>query len=221
MKRLAICLPQTETVRMEYARSLATMMLHLGNVEIPDLRNVDIFGGTSSIVPMVRQTIADRAIARHATHLLWIDADHSFPGDTAHRLLAHERPYVGINATTRQYPVQATAMKRRDERLRTTQHSKGLERVYRVGLGIALIEARVFLAVPRPWFMVEYIDDEDGTRFRGEDIYFCEKAKAAGFQPMVDHDLTKETAHIGSVGWNTSALEELTGITLEAQQANA
>jgi hypothetical protein len=50
---------------------------------------------------------------------------------------------------------------------------------------------------------------EDASNvYVGEDIYFCEKAKAWGFQPMVDHDLTKETKHYGSVGFQTDLLEE-------------
>ena len=214
MKHLAICLPQTETVRAEYARSLANMMLRLGNEET-GVRRVDLIGGHGSTLPMVRQNIAERALEHGATHTLWIDSDHMFPNDTAHRLLAHGRPYVGINATTRCAPVRSTALKKHGELLATTKHSKGLERVWRMGFGVVLIEARVFQEMEKPWFLIEYITQGDESVFRGEDIYFCEKAKAAGFHPMVDHDLTKETAHIGSIAWDSAALE----ITLEAMEA--
>ena len=214
MKHLAVCLPQTETVRAEYARSLANMMLMLGNVSC-GVERVDVIGGHGSCLPNVRQDIAERALMHEATHLLWIDSDHRFPNDTAHRLLARERPYVGINATTRCAPVRATALKSHGELLQTTRHSKGLERVWRMGFGIVMIEARVFEEMPKPWFMVEYIEKDGEACFRGEDVYFCEKAKAAGFHPMVDHDLTKETAHIGSLAWDSAALEQ----TLEAMAA--
>ncbi len=207
MSRLAICLPQTETVRAEYALSLAGLMLRLGSVPC-GMTDVLTVAGAGSVLPDVRQGIAQRAVELYnATHLLWIDADHSFPADTAHRLLAHGRPWVGINATTRRPPIRYTAVQKDNEVLKTTQHSKGLEKAWRMGFGIALIEARVFAQMPKPWFLIEYIEKADGAFFRGEDIYFSEKAKAAGFHPMVDHDLTKETTHIGSVGWDTAALE--------------
>ena len=206
--RLVVCLPQTETVRCEYACCLGRMMLYLGfeNQGIADCR---ILRCSSSILPAVRQHLAERAIDEaKATHLLWIDSDHTFPHDTAHRLLSHKRPYVGINATTRVMPIRPTAIKKQGQPLETTKHSKGLERVWRMGFGIVLVEARVFKAMPKPWFNVEYIEKDGKPRFVGEDIYFCEKAKAYGFAPMVDHDLTKETAHIGSVAFDTAFLED-------------
>jgi hypothetical protein len=200
-RRLAICLPQTDLVRNEYARSLASMTAHLAGSD-HGLEDAFFISGGGSLLPAVRQKIAQRAIEeRRATHLLWIDADHSFPVDTANRLLAHERPIVGINATTRTLPLRCTASKTATEHVETTQHSKGLEKCRRVGFGIVLIEARVFQAIAKPWFMVEYLSetklpDGNGT-WRGEDVYFCEQARKAGFTPMVDHDLTKETAHFG------------------------
>ena len=203
-RRLAICLPQTETVRNEYARSLAEMAACTASVDV-GLDDAFFISGGGSLLPAVRQMLAQKAIEdRRATHLLWIDSDHSFPADTAHRLLAHERPFVGINATTRTLPLRCTAAKGVKEVLETTSHSKGLEKVRRIGFGIVLIEARVFLAVPKPWFLIGY-DEDEGT-YRGEDVYFCEKAREYGFTPMVDHDLTKETAHFGSVGWTTEML---------------
>ena len=208
MTRLVVCLPQRDTVHCEYACSLARMMLYLGisNDGIDDVRMTRC---GSSILPAVRQHLAERAIEESgATHLLWIDSDHTFPYDTAHRLLAHKRPWVGINATTRVPPIRPTALKKKGEPLETTKHSKGLERVWRMGFGIVLIEARVFQAMEKPWFDLEYVNFDPEPAHVGEDIYFCEKAKHAGFQPMVDHDLTKETAHIGSVAFDTAYWED-------------
>lgn len=206
--RLSLCLPQTDTVQKEYTRSLALMTLRLGfqNDGIEDVR---LLWASGSLLPSVRQHLAEKAIEeKNATHLLWIDADHKFPSDTAHRLMAHRRPFVGINATTRVPPIRATAIKKAGEPLKTTSESTGVERVWRMGFGIVLIEARVFRAMPKPWFANEWIEKDGELILQGEDVYFCEKAKSHGFHPMVDHDLTKETAHIGSVGFQTDLLEE-------------
>ena len=206
---LVLCLPQVDLVRAEYANSLACMMLRLG-YDHAGIDQVVKCNASGSILPHVRQQLAEAAIIKGATHLLWIDSDHSFPVDTPQRLLAHRRPIVGINASTRKMPVRATALKKRGERLETTPQSTGLERVLSMGFGIAMIEARVFLAMEKPWFNVVWVEDEtseSGHTFRGEDYYFCEKARAAGFQPMIDQDLTKETAHYGSIGWNTALMK--------------
>jgi hypothetical protein len=185
-------------------------MLRLGVLN-EGIDDVQILNCGGSVLPKVRQFLAERAIEKYeATHLLWIDADHAFPSDTAHRLLAHGRPWVGINATTRAAPIVHTAFKRPAERLETTRHSKGLERVWRMGFGLVLIEARVFQSMPKPWFLLEYFEKDGESGYMGEDVYFCEKAKQYGFQPMVDHDLTKETDHIGSMGFNSTILEEAT-----------
>lgn len=209
MSRLAICLPQTETVRAEYALALAGMMLRLGNVPC-GMDDVVTVAGSGSVLPSVRQGIAERAVELYkATHLLWIDSDHHFPADTAHRLISHGRPWVGINATTRRIPLRETAVNLKREILTTGPNEKGLERVYRMGFGITLIEAQVFKKLKKPWFLVEYVKSSEGRVFRGEDVYFSEKARRAGYHPMVDHDLTKETAHIGSVGFTSAMLSEV------------
>lgn len=208
MTRLVVCLPQRDLVNCEYACCLGRMMLYLG-VSNRGIDHVQITRCGSSILPAVRQHLAEKAIEDFgATHLLWIDSDHTFPYDTAHRLLAHGRPWVGINATTRVPPVRPTALKKEGMPLQTTEHSTGLERVWRMGFGITLIEARVFKAMEKPWFNLEWVNLDPTAAHVGEDIYFCEKAKHAGFQPMVDHDLTKETAHIGSVAFTSADCEE-------------
>lgn len=208
MTHLVVCLPQTRTVASEYSLSLAMMALHIG-VDNRAIDEIHILVGSGTVLQGVRQNLAERAIeVKKATHLLWIDSDHSFPNDTAHRLLAHKRPFVGINATTRVAPVRTTAQKKPGEPLVTNHRSKGLERVHRVGISIALIEARVFQTMPKPWFATDWVEKDGKWASVGEDYYFCEKAKAYGFHPMVDHDLTKETTHIGTVGFNTACLEE-------------
>ncbi len=49
-----------------------------------------------------------------------------------------------------------------------------------VGMGCALIDARVFAEVQYPWFKCDVIEEP------GEDVYFCRKAREKGFQVWVD-----------------------------------
>jgi hypothetical protein len=84
-------------------------------------------------------------------------------------------------------------------------HSKGLEQAGTCGLAACLIERRVFEAIPAPRFNFEYTP----KGWRGEDIWFCDRATEAGFQPMIDHDLSREIGHVGN--------HVYTGADIEAQ----
>lgn len=204
-KVLAICLPQRLHVTCYQAASMLAMGVHIGSQPL-DFQNVSIVAKGSSMLPHLRCLIAEEAIEKwQATHLLWIDDDHSFPEDTFHRLYKHNKPIVGINASTRSAPITPTARLSLDERLVTGEKSKGLQRVYSLGFGIILIEARVFLAMKKPWFRV--LCDES-SHWVGEDAYFCSQARALGFEMYVDHDLTKETHHYGMVGFHSRHAQE-------------
>jgi hypothetical protein len=85
----------------------------------------------------------------------------------------------------------------------TEQDSSGLEEVEAMGFGCICVHREVFEAMPPPWFHIPW--NEQTMKYDcGEDVYFCRKAKENGFQVMLDHDLTKEVAHIGSMEFGNS-----------------
>jgi GT2 family glycosyltransferase len=61
------------------------------------------------------------------------------------------------------------------------------------GAGFLLIKKEVFDKVSLPWFKCE--QDDTGRRTMGEDMYFCRKAKAAGFEIWVDPSVV--LSHVG------------------------
>jgi hypothetical protein len=74
-----------------------------------------------------------------------------------------------------------------------------------MGFGMVWVATDVFRAMPKPWFSHEWLPDQEV--FRGEDYYFFERAREAGFECYVDHDLSKEVGHIGSFTFNPVMLE--------------
>ena len=68
--------------------------------------------------------------------------------------------------------------------------------------GFALLERRVFEAVEKPMFMIEYCK-ETGV-YTTEDHPFFRKAREAGFPCYVDHDASKLIWHVGynNYVWN-------------------
>lgn len=198
---LALCLPQRQVVPCYHMASMLAMGIRLGQ-NPAGFNNVAIVAKGSSMLPHLRQQIADEALEEHgATHLLWVDDDHSLPSHTVERLLSHDKAVVGINASTRSHPIKPTARVALDELMYTTNESTGLEKAYAIGFGVILIRAEVFRALEKPYFKIS--GDAKGN-WIGEDAWFCAQVRAAGFDLWVDHDLTKETLHYGVVGFHSN-----------------
>jgi hypothetical protein len=78
---------------------------------------------------------------------------------------------------------------------------KGIGKVDAIGCGVMLIKTSCLKDIPQPYF---YFEQLLKGKLLGEDIYFCIKAKDAGVQTWVDHDLSMEIGHVGSYiyGWD-------------------
>jgi GT2 family glycosyltransferase len=63
-----------------------------------------------------------------------------------------------------------------------------LYEVANVGTGCIAVHRDVFEKMSKPYFEF-YFMDPDCTRVKGEDIYFCEKARENGFKIMLDPSL--------------------------------
>lgn len=144
-------------------------------------------------IPVSRESLAVKALDAGATHILWLDHDMRFPTDAALRLLARGQSYVGALYPRRGPPTLTTAYTMAHTPMK--RGGTGLEKAVVMGLGVCLIGAEVFAAIPHPWFESGYREG----KFRGEDENLCERALAAGFQPYVDHDLSREVRHIAQV----------------------
>lgn len=141
-----------------------------------------------------RIDLCKSAIKHGCSHLLFLDDDMKIPMDTLGRLLSHGLPIVAANCVRKELPPRSTA-KAFDERgscVWTTKDSNGIEEVKSVGTGIMLIETGVFKKLPEPWFC------EDPVKQLGEDIFFCNLARAHGYKIFIDHDISKRVSHMGT-----------------------
>jgi hypothetical protein len=139
---------------------------------------------------------ARNGLVRHAlntnAHWLWfMDDDHAFKPTLLTQLLDHGKDLVVPVCLTRVHPFQPVAYTEKiaDDLylpipLRE-QPTDGLVRLEAGGCAGMLIRRPVLEAIPEPWF--EYTD-------RSEDIIFCEKARAAGFELW--GDLNARLGHI-------------------------
>lgn len=201
--RVAVCVPCMDEVKADFAYDLARMIGRFAAGPVADGQaELRIFFMKSSMLCSARMDLAVDATTAGCTHVLFIDSDMRFPGDTLERLLNHGKAIVGTNCVTRKFPVVPTSyltIGAKDEdhvKLYTTEDSTGLQAVEATGTGVLLIDTEVFKRLPAPWFNSRWVG-ETGT-FEGEDVYFCQLARKAGIQVWIDHDLSKQIGHVGT-----------------------
>jgi len=198
-KKVAICIPSRGEMEIGTAFDLAVMCAYDSRFREG---HQSIYTVAGTLIFDQREKLAAEALKEGADYILWIDADMRFPKNTIEVLLRHDKPIVGVNATTRTMPVRPTAKNLEIDLEKKENHwipivskdKSGLEEVTAIGCGVMMVKREVFLNTPRPWFWFEKIP---GDKLLGEDVYFCVKAYDAGFKTYLDHNLSNMIGHVG------------------------
>lgn len=129
--------------------------------------------------------------------VLWVDSDVTFPGDALIRLLNHNKDIVGANYRTRT-PPYPTAGHYADGTRATALAEGGLHLMKHLPTGLLLTRFDIYKKLPEPWF-------EASLRGPRDDVYFCHRARAHGYEIWCDHDLSREVTHTGvqQIPWFT------------------
>ena len=180
---VAIGIPSGDLVHTDFAMSLAMLCMNPG-------AEVFLLNSRSSLVALGRNQCAGAAQVMKATHLMFFDTDMIFPADTLTRLLAHNKDIVGATYSQRMPPFHPLTVTEEGEHVHVTS---GMRRVKLLPTGCMLIRTSVFNTLQKPYFNLV----SEGDQLRGEDYYFCEKARAAGFEIWCDGDLSMQIGHIG------------------------
>ena len=196
MKYIAVCTPARDMVHTMFTYDLVNMVAN-HTLNTNDAISLKISQGT--LIANQRAELCLDAMREKCTHVLFIDSDMRFPHDMIERLLQHDLDIVATNCARRRMPTGPTAQiyKENGERelVYTMPESIGLQEVGSVGMGVMLIKANVFAKLAEPWFETPWRHDKRG--YIGEDVFFCKKARDAGFKIWIDHDVSKEIGHIG------------------------
>lgn len=165
-------------------------------------------------VDQQRNTMAERALRDGAEVVLYWDADQCIYCDDDLDLAAlfNVGPLVGAAYVSRQEPPKYV--------LRVPDGRGGSRQLdaaevcalaapfpcYWIGAGALWVRAEVFKKVPYPWFVSGYRTND---HYVGEDVFFCEQARAAGFAPwcqpaiVTGHMITGMLMHRpGQIGGN-------------------
>ena len=203
--RIAILIPARGQMEVATAFDLVAMCAYTIKTSNHD---IDLFASSGTLIFDQRNNLVKTALDIKADYLLFVDADMRFPKDTLQILMAHDKDIIGVNATTRSEPVKPTAKNMHinedgsiDWMPIYSNAKTGIEKADGIGCGVMLIKRKVVETIEEPYF---YFEQLPGNRILGEDIYFCVKAKDAGFDTWVDHDLSKYIKHIGQYvyGWH-------------------
>jgi len=180
---VAIGVPSGDMVHADFAMSLANLSRHPGPPFF-------LMNAKSSLVAIGRNQCVAAALLAKATHLLFLDSDMTFPVTTLTRLLAHDKDVVGAVYSQRVSPFHPLGVTDAGEHKHIT---KGMHRMRIIPTGCMLIRTALFAKIPKPWFNTI----ADGDHILGEDYYFCEQVRRAGFDVWCDGDLSRDIGHIG------------------------
>lgn len=215
--KIALCTPAHRQVESKWTQCLVSMVAHTLGARIemngePVKIEFETFIVSSSLLPESRNRLVAEAIRWEADYMLWLDADHVFPVDALLRLLGRNKLVVGCNYARRFTPTAPTASKYAsddDMELVWTTAEKAeadeVEEVAHFGLGLCLIDMRVFAALehkaeqdgkPHFWPLFRIDPSEDGVRFVGEDVHFFKLIREAGVPVHLDHALSWEVGHV-------------------------
>lgn len=187
--KLGIGIPNQGDIKVKTMLSLIQAAYSLD-----DGAGVMFIAKEGALVPWQREEIFKIA-AENCSHLLFCDTDMEFPSDTIRKMLDLQKPVLGVWSHKKQFPKAPTVHVLEREWRNATMEEKPAEPFHRigdrpiaVGTGLMLIDMAKAVELDVPRFRAEY----GGP---GEDLYFCERAIAAGLEVWCDP--TIPIKHIG------------------------
>jgi GT2 family glycosyltransferase len=119
-------------------------------------------------------------------------------------MLKRQVPIVGANYRRRRFPNPGfTGMKGTTgsyQEFTTTDQSPDMEEIDVLPHGCVLVHRSVYEKIVGPFYLQEFVPELNLEI--GEDIFFCNQVKKAGFEIWCDQELSREVAHIGIFHFN-------------------
>lgn len=190
MTKVAIGIPSGGTVQ---AKTMVSVVSLLFETAVP----VHLISQEGCYVHENRELIVREAQRAACTHVLFVDSDMLFTGDVLTKLLAHQKPIVGASYHYRRLPLETTVKIAGPDGTLAAVPAEEIPTepfsCYAVGTGLLLVALEVFAAMPQPWFSFKH--RPTGELETGEDVWFCEQARAQGFAVWCDPTL--RVRHLG------------------------
>lgn len=155
---------------------------------------ISIVNAKFSVITEARNLCVEAALKARAEWIAFLDSDMVLPAHTISALMAHQREIVGATYPRRTHPLAFIG--NRVDGTALTLKDKGLVEAARLPAGCLLIKASVFSALKAPFFRCSY--HEEAGKVLGEDFWFSDRVRQAGYQLWCDMDLSRQIEHIGA-----------------------
>ena len=139
-----------------------------------------------------RERVVLKAQEGNYSHLLFVDADMSFGASVPTQLMAHKKDIVAAMYHIKRTPTRPVTLIENGRQMTMEEVPREPFKCYATGAGCMLIKMSVFDKIKRPWFS----HDRTSKTIEGEDVWFCKKARKAGYEIWVDPSIPIE--HIGT-----------------------
>ena len=207
-KTLTIAFPSKGITDPAFAQALKLLQIQ----EPFDKYEVNYVAGADSAV--ARNLLAEKSVG---DYIFFIDDDVLPPLNAIQKLFSHKKDFVSGLYFAKQephFPQIFTHNKETKERYDAVYDypKDELIEVDACGAGCMLINRDIFKKLKQPYF--QYIPKSEDKPRKGEDFFFCEKVKKAGFKIYCDTSVICRhigTKYIGPDHWEISKMriEEL------------
>jgi len=190
--KIAIAVPLTyNNIPVEFFESYISMK--------KPIEHIFFHAGGYQGLAHIRNQLVEGAKKYKCSHILFLDVDHRHHPDTITKLLSHNSPIVSGLSYMRQEPFEPCLFRGIINKYDTvTKWVDGeLIEVDSVGAACLLINMGVFENIEAPYFNFMPNPVPEIKYSIGEDVYFCNKLKQAGYKIYVDTSCTNK--HIGQI----------------------
>jgi hypothetical protein len=186
--KVIIALPCTDSGSMKARTAHSIGCAIIGGAGVV----VDFLLRMSCDIVSSRTWLVNEAIKRGATHILFVDADMAFSEDALRRMLAHGKEIVAVQYNKRELPLTPVYEPLNADEVQNRVEDK-LYKAKHAGTGLMLIDLSIFPKLKGPYF--NFGRDSQGALVLGEDVWFCNTARDAGFDTWIDP--TIKVGHVG------------------------
>lgn len=189
-KRILVAIPTNKYIEPETFKSL-------WNLTVPEGYELDFQYFYGYQIDQIRNLIADWA--KRYDYLLSVDSDIVLPNDALVKMLAADKPIISglyIQRIPNTHTLEVY-MDNNDGCINIPYdriENRGVVEIAACGMGCALIKSEVFRTLAYPHYV--YTSALNHANTVSEDIYFCMKARKAGFSVWADASIKCD--HVGS-----------------------
>lgn len=203
--KVMLGLPCFDHHKYRMRRALESMVLYSQDAGI---RIGEPESPRGAMLPIQRAECVKMALGQ-CDYLLFVDSDMVMQANALVRLLGRDVDIVSGLYFSRTPPFQPIAGKLIDGKWEALAEwpERELIEVDGVGAGFLLIKTEVLKDTPEPHWLWSW-DEKNG--YGGEDYFFCQQAKKAGFKVWLDTSL--ELTHIGEYPFGRHNYEEIRGV---------